>query len=176
MTTMDHNDAHNRSKALAKHDNVTRTTSVIKYELPLDRQLEEPEITEITSTMARAATTGPSYLLALAVESKRYASRKEIASACLIRLLTNHVFLPRDLTNFSPSFPDEESRAFDTLFYGPPGALVTRGLLLAQLRITIVWEGNRKVSYYILIYESIGLLQTPILINVCHGMYGTFPS
>ena len=157
-----HNDTRNR-----EHHGEPSTT-ITYFQLPEHR--EQPCNEELI--MAKASVTGTSYLRALTVECQQFAQRTEIAKSCMLRMFSDFNFIPRYLTGFVPADPEEETRAFDTIFYGPPNALVARGLLLARINIVIVWEGGRKVRYYILIYESIGLLRAPILINVCHGMYG----
>ena len=90
----------------------------------------------------------------------------------MLRVFANHNCFSRCLTAFYPTDPEEETRAFDNIFYGPPNALIARGIFLATLTITIVWQGGREVTFPVDIYESIGLSRAPVLINLVHGMWG----
>jgi hypothetical protein len=90
----------------------------------------------------------------------------------MLRVFADHNCFPRFLLNFSSTESEEETRAFDTIFYGPPNALIARGIFLATINIIIVWQHGREVAYPIHIYESIGLSRAPVLINICHGLYG----
>ena len=107
------------------------------------------------------------------MEGKSFAKRDEIANALMIRKFVNHELLaPRSFKGFAPGDGEEETMAFNHIFYGPPQALIARGSLLATLHITIVWADDRKINYSIDIYESISLLRVAILINLCHALYG----
>jgi len=129
MIAKQHNDARTRRNQRTTGTNTTTTASTI-YELPDHRQLEEPENEEIT--MAKAAVHGESYLLALIVESQNFVAREIIANSCMIRTFSNLLFVPRNLKDFVPSDPEEESRAFDAIFYGPPNALLARSRFTAR--------------------------------------------
>jgi hypothetical protein len=122
--------------------------------------------------MAKASISGKSYLQALLIECQPFTPRTKVAASTMLRVFANHECFSRDLTGYSPADPEEETRAFDNMFYGPPNALIARGIFLGTLTITIVWKGGREVTFPVDIYESIGLSRAPVLINLVHGLWG----
>jgi hypothetical protein len=161
----------NHARAARRNNPPTTTTSL--FQLDAERELlgDPPANEELN--MAKASISGTDYLQALLVECQTYAPRSEVGNATMLRMFVNHKgSYSRCFTGYSPTDPKEETRAFENIFYGPPNALIARGLFLATLIITIVWEGGREVVFPVDIYESIGLSRAPVLINLVHGMWG----
>ena len=137
----DHNDARNR----AQHGGPT--TTITYFQVDPDREADDQPPYNEEIIMAKASIAGTVYLDALKVECQHFVPRLDISKALMIRVFANHnILVPRFLIGFTPGDPEEETRAFETIFYGPPHALVARGLLLAKLNIHYYCLGTRSHS------------------------------
>ena len=122
--------------------------------------------------VVKSARDQQGFVHAFEIESRSIATRTEVSQACIIRRLTNHIAVPRQLEGYIPSSALTELHDFDHLFYhGLSPAQI--GAYLGTLTITIRWNnGKNSTTYTIHIFESFGLVRIVVLINICHGMYG----
>jgi len=160
----------NHARNIRRNDPQTTPASCFQLELERVARGETPSNEE--ENMAKAAISGKSYLTALLIECQPFTPRKDVSGSTMLRVFADHDCHPRDLTGYSPTDPEEETKAFDHMFYGPPNALIARGIFLGTLTITIVWKEGREVTFPVNIYESVGLSRAPVLINLCHGLWG----
>ena len=126
----------NNNRTLLRNEAPTTTINCFQLDEERESRSEQPYNEELN--MAKASITGKSYLQALFVECQRYTPRADVAQACMLRVFANHNCFSRCLIGFSPTDPEEETRAFDTVFYGPPNALIARGIFLATRSLILL--------------------------------------